>query len=418
MGRWLVPAAMVSALLSMATAALTVAAVPDHPAWWRAAAQLAVLGGMTPMIYAVNIRIVPVFSRRSWASARFLRAQVICAVAGAWLTFGGRLIDRNALAVTGQALALAAGVLFTINIIRLFRRPAGPVAPPLPYPEQASVDRVATRFTRISAIYLLVGLTIGFLTERWSPDRGRWDLVWAHAMLLGFVMTMISGVSYHVLARWTTKRWRSVAAVRLHFGLTAAGLPLMLIALALDSDVLFTAAGPVQTVALLVYLINTLPLVNGLPALSRAAWIGAACFLAAGVSLGAAFAFDPAMGARLRMAHAEINVFGWTGLLMSAVAYYLVPRFAGCPLRWPRLAPVQVGLLLLSVAGGSIALAARGYGKEVDPALALTQLLAAAAFGLLGAMVGGTFLNKPGAAVAIIAPRRPAPGGVRSVPRP
>src|SRR5690606_25001156 len=61
MGRLLVPATMVASLLAFAAAALTVGRVPEHPTWWRAAVALAVLGGVTPMIYAVNIRVIPVF---------------------------------------------------------------------------------------------------------------------------------------------------------------------------------------------------------------------------------------------------------------------------------------------------------------------------------------------------------------------
>lgn len=413
MGRYLVPATMVSAIVALAAASLTVAFVPDHPAWWRAAVQLAVLGGIVPVIYAVNIRIVPVFARRTWTNPPLLRIQVLLAIAGAWLDYLGRMNDTRPLSIGGQALALVAALLFTVNVVRLFKQHAGATpAPPLPYPEQAQVDKIAIRFTRLSGIWLLIGLTIGLATEIRTPSTGRWDLVWAHAMLVGFFLSMASGVSYHVLARWTTRRWRSVAAIRLHYILVVVGLPVMLIALARNSDDLFLVAGPLLAATLLVFLANSIPLALGLPVLSRVAWLGASACLATGVTLGAAFASDPVLGARLRLAHAEINLFGWSGLLISAAGYYLVPRFAGCPLRWTRLAPLQLGMLLAGIVAGASALAARGYGHESTTAIAAAQLLVAGSFAIFAVIVGGTFLGKPGAAVTVVTPRLPTTNGV------
>jgi hypothetical protein len=194
MGRYLVPATMALAMLALGVAAITVGLTPFHPAWWPAAVQLAVLGGITPMIYAVNLRIVPVFSRRTWPREPWLRAQVGLAIAGAWLVFAGIMAGWQAIAIVGNAAALAGGVLFASNIARLFRHPATLPAPPLPYPGQTGVDRLATWFMRLSLIYLLFGLTSGLAMHFWRLGSGRWDLVWAHAMLVGFFLTMVSGV--------------------------------------------------------------------------------------------------------------------------------------------------------------------------------------------------------------------------------
>src|SRR6478735_11175735 len=111
---------MIAAMLGFAAAALTIGFVPDHPTWWRAAVSLAVLGGITPMIYAVNIRVVPVFSRRNWASLPLLRAQVALIIMGAWIVFAGRIDGRDALIQLGSLLALASGLLFMANIANLF----------------------------------------------------------------------------------------------------------------------------------------------------------------------------------------------------------------------------------------------------------------------------------------------------------
>ncbi|HEY7031191.1 MAG TPA: hypothetical protein VH482_07695 [Thermomicrobiales bacterium] len=406
MGRALVPATMVGAMIAFATAALTVGGVPSHPAWWRAAVSLAVLGGIVPMIAAVNIRIVPVFSRRSWPGEGWLRAQVGLAIGGAWTVYAGRLTAERWLVVAGSAIALAAGLVFAANVVRLFRQPAALPASPLPFPEQAAVDRLATRFTRLSGLYLLVGLTIGLAIELWPPRTGRWDLVWAHAMLVGFFLSMASGVGYHVFSRWTGRPWPAVAPIRLHLAVVTLGLPLMLLALATDQRDLFLVAGPLQAAALALFVVTSAPMVIALPDPTRPALAAAALFLLAGIGLGTSFAIDPALGARLRMVHAELNLFGWTGLLIAGVGYYLIPRFLGRPLRWPRLAAVQMGTLAGGTLLGALMLARRAYGEEPLVPIAWAQAPIAFGFLLFALLIVATARGKSGARAAVTSPPR------------
>jgi hypothetical protein len=264
----------------------------------------------------------------------------------------------------------------------------------LPYPGQTEVDRLATWFMRLSLLYLLFGLTAGLAMHFWRLGSGRWDLVWAHAMLVGFFLTMVSGVCYHALSRWTDRPWRWPALIQANLLLLALGLPAMLHALATNQLALFTIAGPLQAVAIVLLLLNIAPMVPELPALSRPALAAAIALLLTGVTLGGLFAIDPVLGARLRLTHAEINLFGWTGLLISGAGYYLVPRFAGQPLRWPRLAWVQLGALLCGVVLGSATLTWRAYG-DVSPALVLAaQSLVALGYLLLGVLFASTFQQR------------------------
>lgn len=392
MGERLVPATMVAALLAFAVGAATAGAVPYRPEWWPAAIAIAVLGGIAPMIYAVNIRVVPVFARRAWRSERALRHQVGFGIAGAWVVFGGRLGGWDGAVVVGSVLALVGAGLFITNLARLFRRPPSSAPPPpLPFPEQAAVDALATRFTRLSGAYLLVGLTVGLVTSLWRPPGGRWELVWAHAMLLGFFLSMASGVCYHVLSRWTGQPWRSVTTIRLHLWAVMLGLPLMLLALAADWALLLTVAGPLQVIALALFLANIAPMMPALPGPTRPAMTAAAVALVIGVGLGGAFAVDAALGARLRLVHAGLNLFGWTGLLVCGVGYYLVPRFAGRPPRWPRLATVQLAALATGVLLGAVASAWRALGDGPAVAVVASQGLVALGFLLFGSIVAGTF---------------------------
>jgi hypothetical protein len=394
MGRYLVPATMALSMLAFAVAALATGMTPYQPGWWRGAVALAILGGITPMIYAVNIRILPVFARRNWPSLPWLRAQMGAAIAGAWLIFAGVVTRQDAIVAAGNALALAGDLLFIANLGRLFRQPVKLPAPPLPYPEQAQADRVGVLFMRLSALYLVLGLGIGVALTLWQPSMGRWDLVWAHTLLVGFFLSMVSGVCYHVLTRWTTARWKAIWPLRLHVWLVAIGLPLMLLALATGESLLFAIAGPLQAAAVGLFLLNIAPLVPALPGLTRPAFIGAMLMLLTGITLGALFAIDPALGARLRLTHAEINLFGWTGLLICGVGYYLAPRFAGRPLRWPRLAPVQLWMLAAGIVLGVAALVWRVYAGGPAALVLASQLLVAASYLLFGILVAGTFFAR------------------------
>lgn len=390
MGRLLTPAAMIAAMLAFTVAALSAGLAPYRPSLWPAAVQLAILGGITPMIYAVNLRIVPVFSRRMWTNPALLQAQVVLALAGAWLGFAGAALSLRGPAVLGSAAALAGGVLFIVNLRRLFRQPATLPPPPLPYGGQAAVDRLATRFMQLAGMYLLFGLGSGLALHFWKLGSGRWDLVWTHAMLIGFFLSMASGVCYHAVSRWSGREWRHIGLIRAHLLVLAIGLPAMLHALATNDLRMFTIAGPLQAVGIVLLLVNISPLISGLPQPTRTAFTGAAVFLLAGIALGSLFAVDPAIGARLRLAHAEINLFGWTGLLISGAGYYLIPRFAGHPLRWPRLAPLQLGALSAGVVLAVVAFVWRAYGPGSPALLLLAQVLIASGFALFALLVAAT----------------------------
>jgi hypothetical protein len=348
---------------------------------------------------------VPVFSTRKWRSETALRVQVVLAIIGAWAVFAGDLLQRDAVLRVGALLACLGGVLFMVNIVRLFRQPPGATpALPLPYPEQARVDLLATHFTRLSGLYLVVGLAIGVLLSWRTPETGRWQLVWAHAMLVGFFLSMAAGVCYHVLARWTNKRWRWIGGIRLHLLLVTMGLPLMLAALATNETPLFAVAGPIQAAALALFLVNVGPMVIGLPPLTRVALLVAGGLLLVGIGLGATFAIDPTLGARLRLTHATLNLFGWTGLLISGMGYYLAPRFLGRPLRWPRLAWLQIACLALGALGGAGALARWTTDGSMRPLVVAALCLVALSFALFGVIVAGTAMARIGAGTVGIVP--------------
>ncbi len=76
--------------------------------------------------------------------------------------------------------------------------------------------------------------------------------------------------------------------------------------------------------------------------------------LVLGIGLGASFAIDRSLGAALRPLHAELNLWGWVTLLIYGMAYHMMPRFSGQPLRRPRLAEAQSWLAIAGVALASV----------------------------------------------------------------
>jgi hypothetical protein len=115
--------------------------------------------------------------------------------------------------------------------------------------------------------------------------------------------------------------------------------------------------------------------------------------LALGIGLGAWFALDRAAGAWLRPLHAGLNLWGWVTLLIYGMAYHMLPRFTGRPLRWPRQATAQSWLAI-----GGVALVALGWlgavgavpgAQAVLVAGGALQVLAALLFTLLiGELLG------------------------------
>lgn len=393
MHRTLVGLTMTLAPLAIAVAAFAVGYSATHPTWWSAAVHLAVLGGITMMIYAVNIRIVPVFGRRTWRNPRLLVTQVVLGFLGAWLTFLGIGLREVWLERPGHLLALIAGVLFMVNIVQLFHQKATMPSAPLKYEQQADVDKIAIGFTKLSAFLLLFGLMIGVMLSWWRPGFGRWDLVWAHIMLVGWFMTMASGVCYHVLSRWTGIPWRSLSMIRLHYKTVAWGLPFMLLALAADWDWLFFIAGPLQALAILVFLVNIVPMVTRLSGPVRAGISLAVIFLIIGVSLGVMFAIDSSTGPRLRQVHVMANVFGWAGLLISGFGYRFVPNFANTGLRWPRLASSQIVVMVVGVVAGMYAMWDRMYNGGATDAVVVATAIVGFGMLLFVVQVAGTFMG-------------------------
>jgi hypothetical protein len=396
-----VPLVVVAAILGFAGASAGTALAPEYPRLWNAAVGLVILGGITPMIYAVNARIIPVFSRRDWQQPELMKAAMLLAIASGWTVFLGRAGTWPLIEVAGLTAALAGGLAFMVSIVTLFRSPVSErPAPPPPFPEQQEIDQVGIQFTRLAGMWLIVGLVLGLMIAIWTPSFGRWELVWAHSMLLGWFLSMASGVSYHVLSRWTGQQWRWPRLPKIHLRIVQLGLPIMVLALALDTQWLFFVAGPLQTLALLLFIANVLPQAKGLPIIPRIGVTAASWMLVIGATLGAGFALDPVNHVTLRFSHAQANLFGWAGLLVCGVGYYLFPRFAGQALAWPRLAKIQMAILTGAVlVNGTIWWWYVSRDPGIQGLLIATGLLITLSMATYALIIGKTFFAASPAAV-------------------
>lgn len=114
---------------------------------------------------------------------------------------------------------------------------------------------------------------------------------------------------------------------------------------------------------------------------------GAFGFLALGIGLGAWFAVDRTAGTWLRPLHAGLNLWGWATLLIYGMAYHMLPRFVGRPLRWPHLAVAQswlaIGGVVLVAAGWIAILSGLPLAQAVLVSGGALQVAGAALFALL-----------------------------------
>jgi hypothetical protein len=142
---------------------------------------------------------------------------------------------------------------------------------------------------------------------------------------------------------------------------------------------------------IVLWIANCIPFVRKLPRPTGIGFGAALVALTCGIALGMSFAVTPANGALLRPVHAELNLFGWAALLICGMTYYFAPRFAGSPVRWPRLVPVQLALTIGSLAAGIALLWLRIEGYDTRSAVELTHLASAIGLALLSAIVAATF---------------------------
>ncbi len=132
-------------------------------------------------------------------------------------------------------------------------------------------------------------------------------------------------------------------------------------------------------------------------------------WLGVGVALGVAMAFAPGFAGGYRPAHMHANLLGFVSMMIFGVAYHVIPRFVGSPLRSRRLAEIH-----LWVANVGLALLAGGFVARVHVgAVAELAIRSGAALAGIGAYLFIFNLWRTLDAARRPAPAAPRPGAVR-----
>ncbi len=79
-------------------------------------------------------------------------------------------------------------------------------------------------YLRMSLIYFVAGVLVGFAMLLWPAESGYFIPVHTHLNLLGFMSMMIYGVGYHILPKFSGKLMYSPKIMKVQFWLANAGL--------------------------------------------------------------------------------------------------------------------------------------------------------------------------------------------------
>ena len=86
------------------------------------------------------------------------------------------------------------------------------------------MDHYPKLFIKTSLIYLIIGVLVGIGMSANLMVGVRFSFVHIHANLLGFMVMMIAGVSYHVLPRFASRELPWPKGIKFHFYFQNVGL--------------------------------------------------------------------------------------------------------------------------------------------------------------------------------------------------
>jgi cytochrome c oxidase cbb3-type subunit 1 len=86
------------------------------------------------------------------------------------------------------------------------------------------MERVIVWYLRMSVIYFVLGVVIGFALLLWPDEALYYIPVHVHLNLLGFMSMMIYGVGYHILPKFSGAFIHSPRIMNIQFWIANAGL--------------------------------------------------------------------------------------------------------------------------------------------------------------------------------------------------
>ena len=220
---------------------------------WPALIHVMLFGFITAMIVAVNYHLLPVFGARTFPYPWLIGVHWGAFSAGVLLATVGWVAAWPVLISSGLALQLAAALVFATNIVLLFVRGV-PRAQrsPLPFPDQAPVDRLGTHATKSAGLCLPLALLL-LLAQHLGLIGGSWVLAAEHLATLGWIMLMVTGVAYHVLPRFSGRRIRGLRWARAHLCCHIVALVSIVVALGSGLPRVFALGGALMAIALALF---------------------------------------------------------------------------------------------------------------------------------------------------------------------
>lgn len=228
------------------------------------------LGFITMMIFGVTYHIIPMFAGKAFYSTLLAYIHLVISNIGIAGIIGFLLLSPNypteihIMARIAAVLEAGSLLIFIYNMLLTFIKGAPGTGIPNPFgPTDKETDLVATKYTSASIKYFLAGCALGAVMFIWPGNIYSIMPVHAHINLIGFVSTMIFGVSFHMFPRFAEKPLYSVKMAGLQFSLLNFGLIGMALIFALADTtgmayrVLLPIFGVTTTASFVLYIYNT-----------------------------------------------------------------------------------------------------------------------------------------------------------------
>ena len=314
---------------------MEMAVLPGLVANWRSIhAHLNVNGFLSLLIYGMSYLFVPVFARRRLTLPRWVRAHLWLAHAAVWGLVLGRAFRWWPASAAGGLAQIAATLLFAVVIVNTIRRgepldtrglPAA-LAAIATAPASSDLDRVATRFTRLALIYLVLGSLGGAALAGAAGLSPRVTAATIWFTVVGFVVMMLSGVVYHLIPRLSGQRARGAAGARGQLWVLAVSAPALAAGYAMGIQAVIGVGHLLEAAALVVFAWNLWPALRGgqMPSPSArfikmaliAGATGAVLAATTGLGIGRPLPRPPLLHLHL-LGMATMMVFGVAYALMS-----------------------------------------------------------------------------------------------------
>jgi hypothetical protein len=241
---------------------------PGLVADWRSIhAHLNVNGFLSLLIFGMSYLFVPVFARRHLALASWARTHLWVAHAAVWGLVVGRALRWWPASAVGGLAQVASTLLFAAVIVATIRRGepldrrslTGALAAVANAPASVDLDRIATRFTRMALIYLVISSLGGAALSGAAGPSARETAAIIWFTVVGFIVMMLSGIAYHLIPRLSGHGAAGAAPARWHFWALAVSAPVLAAGYVADARTVAGAGHLLEAAALAVFAWNLWP---------------------------------------------------------------------------------------------------------------------------------------------------------------